>query len=52
MNLTSKLFKTDEIGFNKILVSKTESYGTKKLFKYSICYDDNDVNRPLFIQLP
>ena len=52
MNLTSTLLKTDGIDFNKILVSKTESCGTKKLFKYSICHDDNDVNRPLFIQLP
>ena len=47
-----KLFKIDGIDVNKIPVSKRGSYGTKKSFKYSICYDDNDVNRPLCIQLP
>ena len=29
-----KLFKIDEINFDKILVSKKESYGTKNSLKY------------------
>ena len=31
-----KLFNIDDIDVNKILVSKRESYGTKKSFKYFI----------------
>ena len=38
--------------FNKILVSKKESYGTKNLHKYFIGYNDGDVIRPLCIFLP
>ena len=38
-----KLFKIDEIDFDKILVSKKESYGTKNLLKYFIGYNDDDV---------
>ena len=45
-----KLFNIDEIDVNKILVSKRESYGTKKSFKDFIGYDDNDVIRPLCIK--
>ena len=41
-----KLFKIDDIDFNKILVSKKESYGTKYLLKYFIGYNDDDVIRP------
>ena len=37
---------------NNILVSKKESYGNKKSFKYFIGYNDNDVIRPLCINLP
>ena len=47
-----KLFKIDDIDANKILVCKTEPYGTKKSIKYFIGYDDNDVIRPLCIKLP
>ena len=47
-----KLFKIDDIGVNKILVSKKEPYGTKKSVKYFIGYDDNDVIRPQCIKLP
>ena len=31
-----KVIKIDDIGFNKILVSKEEPYGTKNSFKYFI----------------
>ena len=37
---------------NKILVSKKESYGTKNSLKYFIGYNDDDVIRPLCINLP
>ena len=37
---------------NKILVSKRESYGTKKSLKYFIGYNDGDVIRSLCIKLP
>ena len=46
-----KLFKVDDIDFIRILVSKKESYGTKKSIKYFIGYDDN-VIRTLCIKLP
>ena len=45
-----KLYNIDKIDVNKILVSKRESYGTKKSFKDFIGYDDNDVIRPLSIK--
>ena len=47
-----KVTKIDDIGVNKILVSKEEPYGTKNSFKYFIGYNDNDVIRPLCIKLP
>ena len=46
-----KVTNIDDIDANKILVSKEESYGTKKSFKYFIGYNDNDVIRPLYIKL-
>ena len=47
-----KLFKIEDIGINKILVSTRESYGTKNSLKYFIGYNDDDAVRPLFIMLP
>ena len=47
-----KLFNLHDIDANKILVSKKESYGTKKSLKYFIRYNDGDVIRPLCIILP
>ena len=44
-----KVTKIDDIGVNKILVSKEEPYCTKNLFKYFIRYNDNDVIWPLCI---
>ena len=47
-----RIYSTDEIGVNNILVSKKESYGNKNLFKYFIGYNDNDNIRPLYIRFP
>ena len=47
-----KLFNLHDIDVNKILVSKKESYGTKKSLKYLIGYNDDDAIRPLCIKLP
>ena len=47
-----KVTRIYDIDLNKTLVSKEESYGTKKSFKYLIGYNDNDVIRPLWIKLP
>ena len=41
-----------DIDFNKILVSKEESYGTKNSFKHFIGYKDNDIIRPSCVRLP
>ena len=46
------LFNIHDLDANKILVSKKESYGTKKSLKYFIGYNDDDVIRPLCIKLP
>ena len=40
-----KIFNIYEIGVDKILVSKRESYGKKGSLKYFIGYNDNDVIR-------
>ena len=40
-----KLFKTGKTGFDKILVSKKESYNKKNSLKYFIGYNDDDVIR-------
>ena len=47
-----KVFQTDDIDVNKILVSKKEPYDTKNALKYFIGYNDNDVIRPLCLRLP
>ena len=41
-----KLFKIDETDFDKILISKKESCGTKNSLKYFVGYKDDDVIRP------
>ena len=46
-------YLTHRLDVNKILVSKTESYGTKNSLKYFIGYnDDDDVIRSSCIKLP
>ena len=47
-----KIYSTDDVDVNNILVSKKESYGTKNSLQYFIGYNDNDVIRPLCIRLP
>ena len=47
-----KIYSIDDIDVNNILVSKKESYGTKKSLKYLIGYNDNDIIRPLCVKLP
>ena len=49
---SKKLFNIHDLDVNKILVSKKESYGTKKSLKYFIGYNDDDVIRALCIKLP
>ena len=49
---SKRIYSTDDIDVNNILVSKKEPYGTKKIFKYFIGYNDNDVIRPLCIRFP
>ena len=47
-----RIYSTDDINVNNILVSKKETYGTKNHFKYFIGYYGNDGIRPLCIRLP
>ena len=46
-----KIFNIDDIDGNKILVSKKEQYGEYNSFKYFIGYNDNNVIRPLYLEL-
>ena len=50
-NKNKKIFDIDDIDVNKILVSKKEQYGKYNSFKYFIGYNDNDVIRPLSLEL-
>ena len=50
-NKNKKTFNIDDIDVNKILVSKKEKYGKYNSFKYFIGYNDNDVVRPLYLEL-
>ena len=47
-----KIFKTEDIDINKILVSKKEPYCKKGSFKYYIEYTDDGDIKPLCIKLP
>ena len=49
---SKKLFNICDLDVHKILVFEKESYGTKKSLKYFIGYNDDDVIRPLCINLP
>ena len=51
-NKNKKIFNIDDIDVNKILVSKKEQYGKYNSFKYFIGYNDNDVIKPLYLELP
>ena len=50
-NRNKKIFNIDDIDVNKILVSKKEQYGEYNSFKYFIAYNDNNVIRPLYLEL-
>ena len=47
-----RIYSTDNIDVNNILVSKKEPYGNKFSVKYFIGYNDNDIIRPLCVKLP
>ena len=46
-----KLFNVYDISVTKILISKKESYGKKRSFKYFFGYNDDDAIQPLCIKL-
>ena len=46
-----EIFNIDDMDVNKILVSKKEIYGQYNSFKYFIGYNDNDIIRPLYLEL-
>ena len=50
-NKDKKIFNIYDIDVNKILVSKKEQYGEYNSFKYFIGYNDNNVVRPLYLEL-
>ena len=50
-NKNKKIFNIDDIDVNKILVSKKEIFGKYNPFKYFIGYNDNNVIRPLYLEL-
>ena len=47
-----RIYSTDDIDVNNILVSKKEPYGNKNSLKYFLGYNDNDIIRPLCIRFP
>ena len=49
---SKELFQIEDINVNKILISEKEPYGKKNWLKYFIGYNDNEVIRPLCINLP
>ena len=50
-NKNKKILNIDDIDVNKILVSKKEQHGKYNSFKYFIGYNDNNVIRPLYLEL-
>ena len=48
-NKNNKIFNIDDV--NKIFVSKKEKYGKYNSFKHFIGYNDNDVIKPLYLEL-
>ena len=47
-----KVTKRNDIDVNKILVFKEDPYGTTNSLKNFIGYNDNDIIRPLCVNLP
>ena len=50
-NKNQKIFNTDDIDANKILVSKKEQFGKYNSSKFFIGYNDNNVIKPLYLFL-
>ena len=50
-NKNKKIFNIDDIDVNKILVSKKEQFSKHNSSKYFIGYNNNGVNRPLYLFL-
>ena len=50
-NKNKKFFDINYIDFNKILVFKNKKYRKCNSFKYFIGYNDNDVIKPLYLEL-
>ena len=50
-NKNKKIFNTDDIDANKILICKKETNSKYNSFKYFIGYNDNGVIRPLYLFL-
>ena len=50
-NKNKKIFNTDDIDANKILVSKKEQFGKYNSSKFFIGYNDNNVIKPLYLFL-
>ena len=51
-NKNKEIFNINNIDVNKILVSKKGKHGKYNSFKYFIEYNDNDVIKPLYLELP
>ena len=47
-----RIFKINDIDANNILVSKKEKYGKYDSFQHFIGYNDNNVIKPLYLELP
>ena len=47
-----KIFNINDIDVNKILVSKKEKYGKYNSFKHFIGYNDNNIMKSLYLELP
>ena len=47
-----KIFNMNDIDANKILISKKEKYGNYDSFQHFIGYNDNNVIKPLYLELP
>ena len=50
-NKSKKIFNINDIDVSKILVFKKEKYGKYNSFKCFIGYNDNDVIKPLYLEL-
>ena len=52
MYKNKKIFNANDIDVNKILVSIKDKYGKYNSFKHFIGYNDNDIIKPLYLELP